>query len=64
MCSKVWRSNIITWKLSAALLATNVKLEAGLTSRMCQIKVGAQESRNFSNLALLGLRNPLESNGL
>lgn len=52
----------MTWKLSAALLATNVKLDAGLTSRMCQIKVGAQESRNISYL--LGRRNPLDSNGL
>ena len=62
MWRKVWRTNIITSKLSAALLATNVKLDAGLTSRMCQIKVGAQESRNVSYL--LGRRNPLDSNGL
>ena len=62
MWRKVWRTNIITWKLSAALLATNVKLDAGLMSRMCQIKVGAQESRNLSYL--LGRRNPLDSNGL
>ena len=62
MWRKVWRTNIITWKLSAALPATSVKLDAGLTSRMCQIKVGAQESRNLSYL--LGRKNPLDSNGL
>lgn len=62
MWRKVWRTNVITWKLSADLLATNVKLEVELTSRMCQIKVGAQESRNVSHL--LGRRNPLDSNGL